>query len=505
MARSNGVASAFTYDAAGRLLSVAHRDRASAVLSSESLRYDAAGRRSSRVREDGATDFFRYDPAGQVTAAAYGLAAAADPVAFPASQTFAYDPAGNRTQAVDDPLTASYQANAVNQYSRILVGAAETIPSYDALGNLLEDDRAAYAWDADIHLLSIAPKDGGPAAAYRYDALHRRVARLEGSTALTYFVHDGWNVVAEYAGSPGSAALAHEVRHVWGEDLGGGLQTAGGVGGLLASVRASGANWAHYDGNGNVVLLTDGAGAASARYAYDAFGRLKSSSGPAAEANRYRFSTKPQERAAALSYYGYRYYAPSHGRWLSRDPLEEEGGVNLYAMSGNDPISKADFLGLLVTAVLDRKNNTFTVTDNDTKRSVTAQAFTGGHVSSNLTIISPGLPLEIPAPGGVYNIVDNPNSGLGKEDWYGLFMQDSRMDDYLDDNGKERSGVRLHLGGVSHGCVTVNRYSRDAGKKWQEIRDTINSTKKEKMKFREGPHFWNGTGETTNYGTLTIK
>jgi RHS repeat-associated protein len=172
------------------------------------------------------------------------------------------------------------------------------------------------------------------------------VARLEGSATLTYFVHDGWNVVAEYAGSPGSSALAHEVRHVWGEDLGGGLQTAGGVGGLLASVRASGANWAHYDGNGNVVLLTDGAGAASARYAYDAFGKLKSSSGPAAEANRYRFSTKPQERAAALSYYGYRYYAPTLGRWLSRDPLGEASGMNLYDMIGNDTINLIDRLGL---------------------------------------------------------------------------------------------------------------------------------------------------------------
>jgi len=111
-------------------------------------------------------------------------------------------------------------------------------------------------------------------------------------------------------------------------------------------VRASGANWAHYDGNGNVVLLTDGAGAASARYAYDAFGKLKSSSGPAAEANRYRFSTKPQERAAALSYYGYRYYAPAQGRWLSRDPLEEEGGVNLYVCVDNSPVNWTDPVGL---------------------------------------------------------------------------------------------------------------------------------------------------------------
>ena len=111
-------------------------------------------------------------------------------------------------------------------------------------------------------------------------------------------------------------------------------------------MRALGANWAHYDGNGNVVLLTDGAGTASARYAYDAFGKLKSSSGPAAEANRYRFSTKPQERAAGLSYYGYRYYVPSHGRWLSRDPIKENGGVNLQQFVYNSPLNYVDPNGL---------------------------------------------------------------------------------------------------------------------------------------------------------------
>ena len=79
---------------------------------------------------------------------------------------------------------------------------------------------------------------------------------------------------------------------------------------------------------------------------YDAFGKLKSSSGPAAEANRYRFSTKPQERAADLSYYGYRYYAPALGRWLSRDPLEEEGGVNLYVCVDNSPVNWVDPVGL---------------------------------------------------------------------------------------------------------------------------------------------------------------
>jgi uncharacterized protein RhaS with RHS repeats len=43
--------------------------------------------------------------------------------------------------------------------------------------------------------------------------------------------------------------------------------------------------------------------------------------------------------------YGYRYYDPLTGRWPSRDPIEEEGGVNLYGFVGNDGIGKVDVLG----------------------------------------------------------------------------------------------------------------------------------------------------------------
>ncbi len=40
------------------------------------------------------------------------------------------------------------------------------------------------------------------------------------------------------------------------------------------------------------------------------------------------------------------YYNPSTGRWLSRDPIEEKGGRNLYAFVGNQPVSRFDKLGL---------------------------------------------------------------------------------------------------------------------------------------------------------------
>jgi integrase/recombinase XerD len=48
-----------------------------------------------------------------------------------------------------------------------------------------------------------------------------------------------------------------------------------------------------------------------------------------------------------LADYGYRYYDPVTGRWPSRDPIGERGGVNLYGFVGNDGTNEWDQLGLI--------------------------------------------------------------------------------------------------------------------------------------------------------------
>jgi uncharacterized protein RhaS with RHS repeats len=52
-----------------------------------------------------------------------------------------------------------------------------------------------------------------------------------------------------------------------------------------------------------------------------------------------------------VTYYAYRYYDPVTGRWLSRDPIEEEGGLNLYGFVSNNPSNKYDVLGLAETPI----------------------------------------------------------------------------------------------------------------------------------------------------------
>ena len=54
----------------------------------------------------------------------------------------------------------------------------------------------------------------------------------------------------------------------------------------------------------------------------------------------------PTKTASGVLYYGYRYYSPSLGRWLSRDPIGEMGGLNLYGYVDNDVMNYVDTDGM---------------------------------------------------------------------------------------------------------------------------------------------------------------
>ena len=370
----NGTTTHKTYDEVGRLSEIKHLTPENTVLFSEASHYDQRDRRTARQHADGSADLFAYDPVGQVIAAAYGEAAdkvasaLAEPskpssaanstpsttpqaTSFKPSQTFEYDSAGNRLQFTDNGTTTRYITNPANQHTQIATGAAVLEPQFDPLGNLLRDDHNTYTWDSDIHLLSVEtkiPNQNSEISNFKYDALHRRVARYESDTGTTtLFIMDGWNVISESSLSP-SLKIAQSLRLVWGEDLSRSLQGAGGIGGLLSTnhQQESITNWFHFDSNGNVAALSGTNGQKSALYCYDAFGKTILAQGSAANLNRYQFSTKPIERGSGLAFYGFRYYAPTLGRWPSKDPRREQGGINLYSLIRNGMVNRLDFLGL---------------------------------------------------------------------------------------------------------------------------------------------------------------
>jgi RHS repeat-associated protein len=231
--------------------------------------------------------------------------------------------------------------------------------TYDADGNLLSDGRWNYTWDGENRLISITSLSGAPTGsqlqlAFAYDYQGRRIQKAVSTNSgggsfsvyTNVFAYDGWNLLAE-VGTSGSLVRGY----LWGTDLSGSLRGAGGVGGLL-EVSYYGTTTTNcfvaHDGNGNVSALFNAAdGTILANYEYGPFGELIRATGSMAKLNPFKFSTKNQDEETQLLYYGRRYYNPSIGRWLSRDPIEEKGGMNLYGFVNNKVPNYVDALGYL--------------------------------------------------------------------------------------------------------------------------------------------------------------
>jgi len=164
----------------------------------------------------------------------------------------------------------------------------------------------------------------------------------------TRYIYDGMRVIQER-----NSSNVPTVSYTRGQDLSGSLEGAGGIGGLLArsDQYSSGSMTRHAcyfaDGNGNVVnLVNAGAGhAVWATYRYSPFGVTTYSYGTLASANVYRFSSKEWLANPGLSYYGYRWYDPNLQRWPNRNPIQEHGGINLYAVAANSPMANTESFG----------------------------------------------------------------------------------------------------------------------------------------------------------------
>jgi len=222
----------------------------------------------------------------------------------------------------------------------------------------MDDGKFTYTWDAENRLASVQPKapaEKDKKLEFAYDYMGRRILKKVyeyGSGTWTpacdiLFIHDGWNLISQIKQVPGQSP--EETAFIRGLDLSGTLQEAGGIGGLIAKVDVT-ANKSYgffYDANGNIGQMLDtGNGAVKASYEYSPFGSVMKASGDMAQSLEFRFSTKYFDSEPGLYDYGYRYYDPETGRWLSRDPLEEEGGINLYQFVEGDPVNWVDPMGL---------------------------------------------------------------------------------------------------------------------------------------------------------------
>jgi RHS repeat-associated protein len=236
--------------------------------------------------------------------------------------------------------------------------------NYNSLNQLLASAQPnqAFIYDADGNMTQGYTPDG-----YLFTAVYDAESRLksifytnESGVAFSNQCHYAWNSLLAELQEFQNGILSNDSRFVrlgylpaqerngastvtreyaWGLNMG------GGIGGLLNLIQAGQFYLYLYDGKGNVSALLDGSQATAAAYAYDPFGVQIAMSGTLDQP--YRFSTKPYNSATGFYDFGYRFYAPSLSRWLSRDPIQEKGGINIYAYVENNLVNRIDPFGLL--------------------------------------------------------------------------------------------------------------------------------------------------------------
>lgn len=288
-----------------------HSTDGSTVISQFDYTQDALDRITAWRQQQGDSSTIKdwtisYDAADQ-------LSSLTDSGSNVASSEWYYDPSGNRLSESIEGATTSFSYNALNQ----LIESSEDYPETE------------YEWDAENRLLALI--QGTQRTEFTYDGIGRRVriTEKENSSAVsdTTYLWCGMEICEER-----DATGAVTRKRFFPS-------------GLVDETGQADVSYLYcMDHLGSIRELIETNGAVVETITYDAWGRATYSNPSALSIFSYTGHFSHQLSGLVLA--PFRAYDPELGRWISRDPILERDGLNLYTYVGNSPISFNDPLGL---------------------------------------------------------------------------------------------------------------------------------------------------------------
>ncbi len=342
---------AFGYDPAGQLLDAVLRGVTSqTVLQSYGYGYDSAGNRTKEIVGNAFTaETAHTNGLNQLATRSSGTALPirgttnepvsavtinGQPAKISGGNRFegtANVTAGNNTVTVAATDYGQPPNTTNRQYQVAVAAGANQAFSYDDSGNMLNGGGRTFEWDSLDRLTAVI--GGVQRTEFRYDGLGRRTKiteKINGTvTSAKRLVWDGVDIAEERVASTNALTkrfYGTGMQVLTGPDAGRYVYTRDHLGSIREAWKMETASLA-------------------VRYDYDPYGRRTTLEGTGFDAD-FGFTGHYTHLGTGLILTLYRPYDANIARWLSRDPIEEAGGIYLYGYVGNDPILNFDPLGL---------------------------------------------------------------------------------------------------------------------------------------------------------------
>lgn len=293
------------------------------------IAYDENNRRKSLIYPNGIVATYSYDDAGRTTGIAY-----TNGTTVIESMGYVYDGNGNiiqRTRAgagskQESPKNAAYDPKT----NRLVSFNGETF-QYDENGNLTTRTNScgatSYVWDSRNRLVGIQgykPDCASLTASFQYDALGRRTQTTINNQTTTY-LYDGLDVIAEMGQNPAQYLRTDNIDDA------------------IARYTSQGDRYLLTDLLGSTLMLTNDQASPTTTYSYSPYGETAVQGEPTSNPVQY---TGRENDGTGFYYYRARYYAPGMARFVARDPLGLEAGLNEFSYVRNNPLRYTDPMGL---------------------------------------------------------------------------------------------------------------------------------------------------------------
>jgi len=344
-----------TYDSAGRLLTATAGVTAGSFTST--LTWDGFGRKSSVVHSDGASGSFQLDLLNRLISVTWTGGST------PVSENLTYDLAGNPTGITRENGSYTVAYDAIDQLTSS-TGAYSHAITYDLLGNrahssvngsgsfvnnfLVTNGQSSFLADPDGFGDTIRETSGSVVKNYFYRADDRMNSFQGGSTQAAYYFDALGRRVAKVIDT-GTGPFTHSFVHLGAEDR------------VLMAKSGDGTITTYIDGQGvdeHLAEVKNGVGkgyvtdhlgsvlngeAAGTSHSFGLFGESASiTPSPSSSPVMYGFASREFDAESNLIYNRARMYNPTAGKWLSQDPIGLNGGLNLYSYAGNNPVLYTD-------------------------------------------------------------------------------------------------------------------------------------------------------------------